>query len=59
MGAGFALYVRESEVKKVLAIAPRLGMSALQAGTIKSSQVKKVVIHPLGLEYLGSTLGVR
>jgi phosphoribosylformylglycinamidine cyclo-ligase len=59
MGAGFALYVRESDVGKVLAIASRLGMSALRAGTIESSQVKKVVIHPLGLEYLGSTLGVR
>jgi hypothetical protein len=46
-------------VKKVLAIASRLGMSALRAGTIESSQVKKVVIHPLGLEYLGSTLVVR
>jgi phosphoribosylformylglycinamidine cyclo-ligase len=59
MGAGFALYVRDSDVKKVLAIASRLGMSALRAGTIESSQVKKVAIHPLGLEYLGSTLGVR
>ena len=59
MGAGFALYVRESDVKKVLAIALRLGMSAFKAGTIESSQVKKVVIRPLGLEYLGSTLGVR
>jgi phosphoribosylformylglycinamidine cyclo-ligase len=59
MGAGFALYVRGSDVEKVLAIAPRLGMSALRAGTIESSQVKKVVIRPLGLEYLGSTLGVR
>jgi len=59
MGAGFALYVRESDAQKVLAIAPRLGMSALRAGTIESSQVKRVVIHPLSLEYLGSTLGVR
>jgi phosphoribosylformylglycinamidine cyclo-ligase len=59
MGAGFALYVREGDVKKVLAIASRLGMVALQAGTIERSEVKKVVIHPLGLEYLGSTLGVR
>jgi phosphoribosylformylglycinamidine cyclo-ligase len=59
MGAGFALYVREGDVRKVLAIASGLGMSALRAGTIESSQVKKVVIRPLGLEYLGSTLGVR
>jgi phosphoribosylformylglycinamidine cyclo-ligase len=59
MGAGFALYVRESDVERVLAIAPRLGMSALRAGTIEPSQVKKVIIRPLGLEYFGSTLGVR
>jgi phosphoribosylformylglycinamidine cyclo-ligase len=59
MGAGFALYARESDVRKVLAIAHSLGMSASRAGTIESSKVKKVIIHPLGLEYLGSTLGVR
>jgi phosphoribosylformylglycinamidine cyclo-ligase len=59
MGAGFALYVRESDVDRLLSIAHSLGMSALRAGTVESSQVKKVVIHPLGLEYLGSTLGVR
>jgi phosphoribosylformylglycinamidine cyclo-ligase len=59
MGAGFALYVRDSDVKKVLTIAHLLGMYALQAGTVESSEVKKVIIHPLGLEYLGSTLGVR
>jgi len=59
MGAGFALYVRENDVGKVLTIAHLLGMSALRAGTIESNQVKKVLIRPLGLEYLGSTLGVR
>jgi len=59
MGAGFALYVGESHVEKVLALARCLGMSALRAGTIEPSKVKKVVIRPLGLEYLGRTLGVR
>lgn len=59
MGAGFALYVRDIDVRKVLTTAHFLGMSALQAGTIESSKVKRVIIHPLGLEYLGSTLGVR
>jgi phosphoribosylformylglycinamidine cyclo-ligase len=59
MGAGFALYVRESDVTKVLSIAHSLGLSALRAGTIASSKIKKVIINPLGLEYLGSTLGVR
>jgi len=59
MGAGFALYVRESDVKKVLTIAHFLRMLASRAGYIESSKVKRVIIHPLGLEYLGSTLGVR
>jgi phosphoribosylformylglycinamidine cyclo-ligase len=59
MGAGFALYVQESDVAKLLSVAHNLGMSALRAGTVESSQVKRVVIHPLGLEYLGSTLRVR
>jgi len=59
MGAGFALYVGDRDVGKVLTIAQALGMFALQAGVIESSKVKRVIIRPLGLEYLGSTLGVR
>jgi len=59
MGAGFALYVRESDVGKLLLVARSLSMSASRAGTIESSKVKRVAINPLGLEYLGSTLGVR
>jgi len=59
MGAGFALYVRECDVAKLLSIAHSLGMSASRAGYIESSKVKRITIHPLGLEYLGSTLGVR
>ena len=59
MGAGFALYVQESDVKKVLTIVHSLGMSALRAGSIEANKVKRVIINPLGLEYLGSTLGVR
>jgi hypothetical protein len=31
---------------------------AQRAGTVASSKIKKVIINPLGLEYLGSTLGV-
>jgi len=59
MGAGLALYVRESDVAKLLSIAHSLGMSALRAGPIASSKIKKVIINPLGLEHLGSTLAVR
>ena len=59
MGAGFALYVREGDVEKLLHIARSLSMPALRAGTIEASKVKRVTIQPLGLEYIGSTLGVR
>jgi len=59
MGAGFGLYVRKGDVEEVLHIAHSLGMSALQAGTIEASKVKRVTIRPLGLEYVGSTLAVR
>ncbi|MCX6720595.1 MAG: AIR synthase-related protein [Candidatus Staskawiczbacteria bacterium] len=63
MGAGFALYVPADDVAKVLAIA-NVNMSAdfdsvFLAGYIEQSDTKKVVIRPKGLEYLGSTLGVR
>jgi hypothetical protein len=46
-------------VRRVLAIAHSLGMPASRAGTIESSKAKKVIINPLGIEYLGSALGVR
>jgi len=59
MGAGFALYVPQVEVAKVVAIAKKLEMSAFWAGYIEASHVKRVVIELLRLEYLGSTLGVR
>lgn len=58
MGAGFALYVPQTEVEKVLAIA-RLRFGALCAGYIEQSREKKVVIKPKGLEYLSSTLKIR
>jgi len=55
MGAGFALYVPEADVDKVLEVEK----DAIIAGHIEKSDTKKVVIKPKGLEYLGSTLGVR
>lgn len=59
MGAGFAIYVDERDVVKIMTIAGQLGMTSFMAGFIETSKEKKVVIRPLGLEYLGSTLGVR
>ena len=59
MGAGFALYVPHSRAVPAMQIAHMLGLNAIWAGTVEQSDVKKVVIEPKGLEYLGSTLAVR
>lgn len=59
MGAGFALYVSEADVMKVIEIATRLGLVAFRAGHIEASDEKKVVIKPLGLVYTADTLAVR
>jgi len=64
MSAGFALYVPESDVKKVWQVLhtyhdPSNRFGVVYAGHIEKSDVKKVVIKPKNLEYLGSTLGVR
>jgi phosphoribosylformylglycinamidine cyclo-ligase len=66
MGAGFALYVPEKDVPLVLRIGQEQAPVNLsnyhhvfRAGHIEASDVKKVVILPNGLEYEGSTLGVR
>lgn len=58
MGAGFALYVSEADVKKVIDVAKNLGLRAFTAGHIEDGD-KKVVIRPKGLEYSGDTLAVR
>lgn len=59
MGAGFALYVPQKEVSKVLRTAKDRGYEAMVAGHIERSSEKKVVLQPLGIEYLGTTLQVR
>lgn len=59
MGAGFALYVPETDIEKIQEAAGRLGFVALRAGHIEQSNTKKVIIEPKNLEYLGPTLGVR
>lgn len=58
MGAGFALYIAQTDVEKVLSVAKNLGLKALVAGHIENGD-KKVMIRPKGLEYAGETLAVR
>lgn len=59
MGAGLALYVPQRDVSKVIEIAQKNNLRAIQAGHIEASDTKKVEIRPKGLEYAGETLGVR
>jgi phosphoribosylformylglycinamidine cyclo-ligase len=59
MGAGFAIYVPETDVATVLDIAKSFPFQALRAGHIEKSATKRVVITPKSLEYAGATLGVR
>lgn len=59
MGAGFAIYVSESDVDTVLKISASHKLGAIRAGHIERSDNKKVVIKPKGIEYSGVTLGVR
>lgn len=59
MGAGFALYVKETDVEAVLRTAETHHIGALRAGYVEQSSEKKVVIKPKGLEYSGATLSVR
>ena len=56
MGAGFALYVDPGDADYILELCP----DAIEAGYVeKSGDQKQVIIQPEGLEYDGTTLGVR
>lgn len=63
MGAGFALYVPEADVKKVWELYRQVGRAypygPVYAGHIERSKEKKVIIKPKSLEYSSATLGVR
>ena len=59
MGAGFALYVPENDVDKVIKAAEKLGFEAIHAGHIEASAEKQVIIRPPGLKYKADTLNVR
>ena len=59
MGAGFAIYVPETDVATVLDVAKGFPFGALHAGHVENSATRRVVIAPKGLEYEGGTLAVR
>ncbi len=58
MGAGFAVFVPESEVENVIKLADKVGLKAWEAGSVKKG-AKQVEIKPLGITFSEETLGVR
>ena len=60
MGAGFALYVSPKDAMKVMDVGlrPQYDFHTVHAGHVESGD-KKVVIHPVGIEFAAETLAVR
>jgi len=58
MGAGFAVYVPESDVTRVLEVAQRHAIGAWDAGIVEAGP-RRVVIEPRGIVFESSSLGVR
>ena len=59
MGAGFAIYVPEKDVRGCARRREGFPFAALRAGHVERSAAKRVVIRPKGVEYSADTLGVR
>jgi phosphoribosylformylglycinamidine cyclo-ligase len=58
MGAGFAVFVPVEDAEQAVAVARKTGVDAWHAGSVESGP-RRLVIEPLGIEYVGSELGVR
>jgi phosphoribosylformylglycinamidine cyclo-ligase len=58
MGAGFAIYVPERDIVKVLRAASHHGLAAIDAGRVEDGP-KRVQLKPLGITYDGDELEVR
>jgi phosphoribosylformylglycinamidine cyclo-ligase len=52
MGTGYALYCAAGEGKKIVAIAARLGFSAMLAGRVEDGP-REVVLEPVGVRFAG------
>ena len=58
MGAGFAVYVPEDDVKKTISISKRMKIKAYAAGTVEKGP-KQVIIEPLDIVYKGENFKLR
>ena len=60
MGAGFAAFVRQSDVPRTIALALQTGHRAWVGGTVEKMGTRKAVeIAPLGITFDADTLAVR
>ena len=59
MGAGFALFVSEKEIDRLMVLASGLDFKPIIAGYIEKSNDRNVVIKPKNLIYKGETLQIR
>lgn len=58
MGAGFAIYVSQKDVDKVITIANKHKIKAYIAGRVEKGE-KQVIIEPKGIVYKGESLKLR
>lgn len=58
MGSGLALYSRPGSSGEILALAERLGLGALRAGTVEEGP-REVILEPVGVRYGGEKLDLR
>ncbi len=58
MGAGFAIFVPQKDVKKMLAIAKRHKIKAYNAGIVEKGK-KQVIIEPKNIVFSGDSLKLR
>ncbi|MEP6610118.1 MAG: AIR synthase-related protein [Burkholderiaceae bacterium] len=58
MGAGFAVFVRNTDAQRTLDVARRVGVDAIVAGRVESGP-KQILIEPLKLTFTADDLHVR
>lgn len=58
MGAGFAIFIPQKDIKKTVQTAKKLKLSAYHAGFVKKGE-RQVIINPKNITFKGDTLKVR
>jgi phosphoribosylformylglycinamidine cyclo-ligase len=58
MGAGFAFYTPQSEIKRTIKVAEDHGFQAWHAGNVEAGP-KRLIIEPRKIVFAGASLAVR